>query len=260
MAGENYNRLRHQNAYSLDRQDKDFNFIKEWLMDNSQMSFKDRLLKDKVFRYQSISEEEVVCWADMINWDQLSRSMNIPKFSEDFFESFECEINWSLISANHTINFDFVKKHVDNLIPGYVLGNPALKFDHEEDFMRELVERQRAQLENHPELLGDPEIATSLRSYFKIISQSQRLSEDFMRDYNDQLDWKEVSLNQSMSMDFINVFYDKIHWDCFIKNKRVSEDIKYNCWVNTPYVHTIEPFRWRIMKDNYELKKINSES
>jgi len=242
-------------AYSLDHRDEDLNFIKDWLRENSGMSFKEKLIKDKVFNYPTITEEEATCWADKIDFEALAMSMDIKKFSSDFFESFRGELNWSLISANKTMSLNFAKEFIDSLVPAYILNNMSINLGDEEDFMRELIERQRAIIDNNSYLLSEPELSSSLKSFFKTISFSRVISEQFMKDYSNELDWTSLSLKQSMSLDFLIEFADKITWDNIIRNIKVSEESKYRCLMDHDVSITPKEWsRWKIMKDNYEIR------
>lgn len=51
------------------------------------------------------------------------------------------------------------------------------------------------------------------------------LSEEFMREFADFLDWKLISDMQEMSADFILEFKDKIVWSRLVYNKKLS----YEC-------------------------------
>lgn len=242
-------------AYSLDSDDSDLNFIKDWLRENSSMSFKEKLRTGKVINYPKVTEEEIICWADRVDFTALSMSMNIDSFSEDFFKSFEWELNWSMISSNKTINIEFVKRFIDYLVPAYLLNNMSINFENDEDFMRELIERQRAILNNNAYLMSDHELHSSLKSFFNTISSSRNLSEEFIRDYHEELEWKHISFRQELSLEFLLEFKDRVIWDNVIKNTKIEEEAKYKCLMEHSALSNAQEWsRWKIMKDNYEIK------
>ena len=56
------------------------------------------------------------------------------------------------------------------------------------------------------------------------ISAKQHLSEEFIREFADEVDWVGISLCQRLSEDFIREFKDEVGWYCVSKYQRLSED------------------------------------
>ena len=56
------------------------------------------------------------------------------------------------------------------------------------------------------------------------ISANQHLSEEFIREFADEVDWVGISLCQRLSEDFIREFKDEVGWYCVSKYQRLSED------------------------------------
>ena len=56
------------------------------------------------------------------------------------------------------------------------------------------------------------------------ISQYQKLSEDFIREFKDSVDWDRISKYQKLSEDFIREFKDSVYWDNISKYQKLSED------------------------------------
>ena len=56
------------------------------------------------------------------------------------------------------------------------------------------------------------------------ISKYQKLSEDFIREFQDKVDWYFISIYQKLSEDFIREFQDKVNWDCISIYQKLSED------------------------------------
>ena len=61
------------------------------------------------------------------------------------------------------------------------------------------------------------------------ISYQQILSEDFIREFQDKVDWNEISYKQKMSKNFIVEFVDKIIFRELVINENISNDIKQFC-------------------------------
>ena len=56
------------------------------------------------------------------------------------------------------------------------------------------------------------------------------LTEDFIREFQDKVNWKCISFYQTLSEDFIIEFKDKVDWEYISKYQKLSEDfIKKNC-------------------------------
>ena len=56
------------------------------------------------------------------------------------------------------------------------------------------------------------------------ISEYQKLSEDFIREFKDKVDWYYISQSQQLSEDFIREFKDKVNWNIYLFIKKLSED------------------------------------
>ena len=56
------------------------------------------------------------------------------------------------------------------------------------------------------------------------ISIYQKLSEDFIREFQDKVNWGYISIHQKLSEDFIREFQDKFDWDYISENQKLSEN------------------------------------
>ena len=89
------------------------------------------------------------------------------------------------------------------------------------------------------------------------ISFYQLLSEDFIGEFQYQVDWQLISARQSLSEDFIRKFADKVDWYCVSRYQHLSEDIirEFQDRVDWYYIsmnqHLSEDFI-REFKDNVE--------
>jgi len=52
----------------------------------------------------------------------------------------------------------------------------------------------------------------------------EALSEDFIREFQDKVDWISVSYHQKLSEDFIREFQDKVYWPSVSSYQKLSED------------------------------------
>ena len=56
------------------------------------------------------------------------------------------------------------------------------------------------------------------------ISSSKNLSDDFIMEFQDQLQWFVVSQNQNLSEEFIRKYKDKVAWDYISYHQKLSEN------------------------------------
>ena len=61
------------------------------------------------------------------------------------------------------------------------------------------------------------------------IFNSQKLSEDFIREFENYLDWWQISIYQNLSKEFIIEFSDKVYFNNLLKNNNISDEIKEFC-------------------------------
>ena len=58
------------------------------------------------------------------------------------------------------------------------------------------------------------------------ISEYQKLSEDFIREFQDKVNWYYISEYQKLSEDFIKEFKNKVDWYLIFKYQKLSEKFK----------------------------------
>ena len=56
------------------------------------------------------------------------------------------------------------------------------------------------------------------------LSEHQYLSEDFIREFKDKVNWHRISSCQRLSEEFIREFKDRVNWGCVSKYQHLSED------------------------------------
>lgn len=74
------------------------------------------------------------------------------------------------------------------------------------------------------------ELNTNYKSLDKVdwdyISEYQKLSEEFIREFKDKLNWDKISAYQILSEDFIMEFQDKVNWENILFFQKLSKDFK----------------------------------
>lgn len=98
-------------------------------------------------------------------------------------------------------NFDSFKFYNSNLFEDYIVP---------EDFIRELYEKS-----SNDDCWGD---------HFDYIALNQNISEDFIREFQDKLDWRFISSWQILSESFIEEFSHKIHWKRISGKQKLSKE------------------------------------
>lgn len=71
-------------------------------------------------------------------------------------------------------------------------------------------------------ILRDPSYVNDLA--WCAISQDCKLSERFIRKFQDKINWEIISTYQILSEDFIREFQDKVDWDAISSDQRLSEN------------------------------------
>ncbi len=90
---------------------------------------------------------------------------------------------------------DLVKKEIEELIEYYHLNSSIEEFINKND-----------------------------NKYWSVFSRYKVLSEDFIREFQDYVDWKEISWNQILSESFIEEFKEKVNWISICRKQKLSKD------------------------------------
>ena len=93
------------------------------------------------------------------------------------------------------------------------------------------------------------------------ISDSQTLSEDFIREFKDKVNWGHISIYQKLSEDFIREFKDKVNMRKLLQNEYCPLNIKIeyireNVTKEDPSKHSIEQIEGKKDTSLDELKKL----
>jgi hypothetical protein len=78
------------------------------------------------------------------------------------------------------------------------------------------------------------------------ISRYQKLSEDFIREFQDRVDWNDISSNQKLSEGFIIEFQDKVDWFLISGSQKLSEEF---------ILKNIDRIDFRMILKNRQIKK-----
>ena len=84
--------------------------------------------------------------------------------------------------------------------------------------------RNKSIIQRVNEYLGTDYKGLITEEQWKEISMSQKLSEDFIREFQDKVNWDRISRCQKLSEDFIREFQDKVKWGWISMYQNLSED------------------------------------
>ena len=92
------------------------------------------------------------------------------------------------------------------------------------------------------ELLGTNYKGLIKKEQWVDISADQKLSESFIREFQDKVDWLNISASQKLSEDFIREFKNEINWYCISAHQKLSENFIRE-FKNYVYWHCISVFQ-----------------
>ena len=66
------------------------------------------------------------------------------------------------------------------------------------------------------------------------VSNKYKMSENFIREFRDHVDWKKISFRYSLSEDFIREFKNKVYWTGISFHEGLSEEFvrEFKCWID----------------------------
>ena len=73
--------------------------------------------------------------------------------------------------------------------------------------------------------------------------QDNKLSDDFIREFQDKVDWNFISKYQKLSENFIREFQDKVDWYYIAMNQKLSKKFIREFQINTKIL--FEYYRYR---------------
>lgn len=151
-------------------------------------------------------------------------------------------IDFEKISGNKNLSEKFILEYMDKLDMKEVYRNIRLS----ESFLKENFDKlnKRRYIFQHQRLSENfiESIIHTLSPFdWEIISARQKLSENFIRKYQDFINWDAVSNSQKLSMNFIREFQDKVNWN----------NISYSQNLNMKFIKEFQ--------DKIDLRRINRQ-
>lgn len=127
-------------------------------------------------------------------WSLLSREPKEPQglMTDQFIMKFDRYMDWEKLSANYDFSVDMLRIYSHRVKWCYILKRKLFS----EDFLREMVQ------------------------YFDqgcwgVVSKCQILSQEFIHDFSEKVDWENVLLYQNVNMKFIEKHKKYMEKDTF---------------------------------------------
>ena len=92
-----------------------------------------------------------------------------------------------------------------------------------------------------------------------LISECQKLSEDFIREFRDRVDWWSISKYQKLSEDFIREFKARVDWECISWCQKLSEDFirEFQDRVDWEYISEYQKLSESFINERKDLLELN---
>ncbi len=259
------------------------------LSENFIREFADKVNWLNISKTQKISEAFIEEFKDRVHWDKISRK----RLSESFIEKYQDKLDWVTISRCQTLSEAFIEKYQHKVCWKDIAHHQALSPEFIEKFSKQfedykipkgnilkVVKLQKM----HPNTIGnivdickqynitfDPSLSDKFIEEFKNgidwgrISTIEKLSEEFIKEFKDKINWYCISSNQKLSEEFIREFQDKVDWFCVSTYQKLSENFirefqnKVN-WLCISYHQTLSPEFIEEFKDKLNIKAFQNKN
>lgn len=154
-------------------------------------------------------------YKDYLNWEIIS---SWQKLTQDAIEEFTNYVVWEKIFCHQTLSNNFIRKHIDK-INDYDWESICNFQNLDEQFLKEYKEH----IVWHTIIIKHPDIPETffedkeIKSYIKMQQLTQRpLSEDFIRRHKDEFNaqsWYSISIFSKLSEKFMDEFANYLDWE-----------------------------------------------
>lgn len=163
-----------------------------------------------------------------VNWKKFTDFENVPV---EVIREFKKEVMWGYVSSTYSpLTFDFIYEFQNYIQWDVVFFNDSMN----ENLINELVEYHISKYKDFDEDYSDIEDddedddeyqgdKNAFKYQFWRSLCERELSEDFMREYANYVDWFTISCTQTLSESFIEEFIDKVDWDNIKEHQTLSD-------------------------------------
>ncbi len=149
--------------------------------------------------HEFLTEQQIELFQNKLDWDAISCCQIL---SESIIEKFKHKLNWDNILRFQALSESFIEKQ--------------FKYKNKDLITRLSLIHQSNNTETNLDLE---------KRAWKQVNSASKLSENFLRDHIQYLNWYAVSKYQPLSDTFIRDFYDKLHWNYISTYQKLSNDI-----------------------------------
>lgn len=143
--------------------------------------------------------------ADVVRF--ISTELILP---DEFIDQTLSFLEKDRVSAHQVLSINTIEKHIDEF---YFMGNLVRCQTLNDSIMRKIMVKTKVHFPS---------------DFNKMIPQYQVLTEDFMRDFKDKLDWDTISLCQTLGSTFIDEFADLLNWSIMSETQMLTIDQMQN--------------------------------
>lgn len=160
--------------------------------------YSDKICWDRIYIHSGISDEFIQEYSDKIHWDRIM----LNRLSEDLIRTYkDKEFNWNSISAHMKLSEEFISEFSDKL---------------NWEFLVEYQKLSDKIIRDHFDKIKNLNLDRCLEKV---------LSEDFMRNAPDlEYPWDWISSNLKLSEEFISEFSDKVNWGYILRYQSISDE------------------------------------
>lgn len=169
---------------------------------------------------QNLSEDFIREYEDLVDWTTISK---YQKLSNSFINEFNYKVNWKNISAFQNISLKLAMKYkskIDwfNACFNEYISEEILSIGRDEIFPYFEGNIYLYPRDIYQSNIGSLSI-TALRlfkddlNWENVCYHNRNLSDDVIREFHNEVDWKVISRYHDLSEDFIREFKDYVSWE-----------------------------------------------
>ena len=164
------------------------------------------------------------------DWKKISSHAGL---TENFMRDFHKELNWACISMYQMLSEDFIEemREYTSVYFYKIVEYQVLSINTIRTFQSELGENDNELWEHLSEYQEfSEEILREFKNkvYWPAVT-NLNLSENFIREFRDYIDWEQMSLKRDLSHEFILEFKHRFNWEYMLDFHKFSEDILRQC-------------------------------
>jgi hypothetical protein len=198
-----------------------------------------------------LTEKFIDDYHDKLVWEDLCYYC---KMTESIMRRYSHLLHWEYVSSEQALSEEFIEDFKDkiNWTSFSSCGKYSLLGEYPEDFFRKYVNRLNwKRLPSFVYCKLSEEFLDEYKDYvdFEMVSRYCYLSEGFIRRHSTVLDWNYICQTQSLSNEFMDEFYEYLWFDYIFQDQVTSEDfIEKYCTENSHWLYVFshqelsEPF------------------